>query len=72
MISFEVGIGMLSGGLLGYVYYDMTHYFLHHDQPSWVPLQQLKRHHMRHHYQDHHRGYGITSTFWDRIFGTMP
>ena len=27
---------------------------------------------MRHHFQDHERGYGVSAPFWDRVFGTAP
>ncbi len=25
---------------------------------------------MRHHFQDHERGYGVSAPFWDYVFGT--
>jgi len=25
---------------------------------------------MRHHYSDYENGFGVTSRFWDRVFGT--
>jgi sterol desaturase/sphingolipid hydroxylase (fatty acid hydroxylase superfamily) len=28
--------------------------------------------HMRHHFQDHDRGYGVSAPFWDYVFGTAP
>ena len=30
----------------------------------------LRELHMRHHFQDHERGYGISAPYWDRVFGT--
>lgn len=30
------------GGLLGYVMYDVTHYYLHHGQPSKETIRNLK------------------------------
>ena len=27
---------------------------------------------MRHHFQDHHYGFGVTSPLWDAVFRTMP
>jgi len=27
---------------------------------------------MRHHFQNHERGYGVSAPFWDHIFGTAP
>ncbi|KFH44813.1 Ceramide very long chain fatty acid hydroxylase-like protein [Hapsidospora chrysogenum ATCC 11550] len=57
------------GGVVGYVLYDMTHYFLHHENlPLWY--KQLKKYHLQHHYFDYELGFGVTSKFWDDIFGT--
>jgi sterol desaturase/sphingolipid hydroxylase (fatty acid hydroxylase superfamily) len=25
---------------------------------------------MRHHFQNHERGYGVSAPFWDHVFGT--
>jgi hypothetical protein len=33
---------LFGGGLLGYVMYDCTHYYLHHGQPSTDPAKHLK------------------------------
>ncbi|RWW17299.1 hypothetical protein BHE74_00003603, partial [Ensete ventricosum] len=33
---------LFGGGLLGYVVYDCTHYYLHHGQPSKDPAKNLK------------------------------
>jgi sterol desaturase/sphingolipid hydroxylase (fatty acid hydroxylase superfamily) len=27
---------------------------------------------MRHHFQNHERGYGVSAPFWDHVFGTAP
>ncbi|EYE98921.1 fatty acid alpha-hydroxylase [Aspergillus ruber CBS 135680] len=57
------------GGVFGYVCYDMTHYFLHHrNLPSYY--KSLKKYHLQHHFADFDNGFGVTSRFWDRIFGT--
>lgn len=34
------------------------------------PFRQMN--HMDHHFRYHDSGYGITSNFWDRVFGTLP
>lgn len=58
-----------AGGVFGYVLYDMTHYFLHHENlPLWY--KQLKKYHLQHHFLDYELGFGVTSKFWDDIFGT--
>ncbi|KJZ80323.1 hypothetical protein HIM_00173 [Hirsutella minnesotensis 3608] len=57
------------GGIFGYVCYDLTHYFLHHENlPLWY--KQLKKYHLQHHFLDYELGFGVTSKFWDTIFGT--
>jgi sterol desaturase/sphingolipid hydroxylase (fatty acid hydroxylase superfamily) len=27
---------------------------------------------MRHHFQDHRYGFGVSSPLWDVVFGTLP
>ncbi|KAI3466889.1 hypothetical protein Pfo_023552 [Paulownia fortunei] len=63
---------LFGGGLLGYVIYDCTHYYLHHGKPLRGVSYQLKRFHMNHHFRIQDKGFGITTDFWDRIFGTLP
>ena len=64
--AFAFGAGFLSGYLL----YDMIHYYLHHGRPRTRFGRWLRELHMRHHFQDHERGYGISAPYWDRVFGT--
>ncbi len=59
-----------AGFLGGYLYYDMLHYHMHHHRPTTEMGRRLRELHMRHHFQDHERGYGVSAPFWDRVFGT--
>ena len=59
-----------SGFVLGYLFYDMTHYAIHHFYFKNGLWMKIKKHHMVHHYRDHDNGYGVSSKFWDIIFGT--
>jgi sterol desaturase/sphingolipid hydroxylase (fatty acid hydroxylase superfamily) len=34
-------------------------------------MKPLWRNHHLHHYKDEHRGFGVSTTIWDRVFGTM-
>ena len=34
--------------------------------------KRLREHHMRHHFQDHSAGYGVSSPLWDHVFRTYP
>ncbi|VUC31905.1 unnamed protein product [Clonostachys rosea] len=63
------GTAGFCGGLFGYVCYDMTHYWIHFASPPlWY--KELKRYHMAHHYLEYELAFGITSKFWDNVFGT--
>jgi dihydroceramide fatty acyl 2-hydroxylase len=61
-----------SGFLGGYLFYDMLHYHVHHHRPRTWMGRRLRELHMRHHFQDHDRGYGVSAPFWDHVFGTAP
>jgi len=60
-----------AGFLAGYLFYDMVHYHLHHHTPRTRLGKWLRELHMRHHFQDDERGFGISAPYWDRVFGTM-
>jgi dihydroceramide fatty acyl 2-hydroxylase len=59
-----------AGFFLGYLIYDMTHYYLHHYTPKTRLGKLMRELHMRHHFQDDARGFGISAPFWDVVFGT--
>jgi sterol desaturase/sphingolipid hydroxylase (fatty acid hydroxylase superfamily) len=61
---------VFAGFLLGYLFYDMVHYATHHFSMKSGVWLWLKKYHMRHHYDDDHSGYGVSSPLWDYIFGT--
>ncbi|NWF50723.1 MAG: sterol desaturase family protein [Ignavibacteriaceae bacterium] len=58
------------GFLIGYLFYDITHYAVHHFNMHNKFWLAIKNHHMRHHYLDSARGYGVSSPIWDIIIGT--
>lgn len=71
-LSQDVFLALFASGILGYVAYDMVHYSQHHSNPPkdsyWA---KMKQYHMKHHWSGlHNVGYGITSKFWDKLFGT--
>jgi len=59
-----------AGFIVGYLFYDMTHYAIHHYNMHNKFWLAVKNYHMKHHYQDEDKGYGVTSPFWDLIFRT--
>jgi len=58
------------GFITGYLFYDMTHYAVHHFNLKNKFWLDLKQHHMLHHYKDMDNGYGVSSKFWDLVFRT--
>ena len=56
------------GFILGYLFYDMTHYAIHHFNFKNSIWKNIKQHHMLHHYSDPTKGYGVSSALWDKIF----
>jgi dihydroceramide fatty acyl 2-hydroxylase len=61
-----------TGFLTGYLFYDMLHYHVHHHTPRTRLGHRLRELHMRHHFQDDERGFGISAPYWDRVFRTAP
>jgi dihydroceramide fatty acyl 2-hydroxylase len=61
-----------AGFYLGYVTYDTVHFALHHTHPKGRLGHRLRELHMRHHFEDHERGFGVSAPWWDIVFGTRP
>ncbi|KAI8080718.1 uncharacterized protein B0P05DRAFT_509045 [Gilbertella persicaria] len=61
----------VGGAFFGYVCYDMIHYYIHHAKVIEIYFKELKRYHVAHHYKNFESGFGITSKFWDYVFGTV-
>jgi dihydroceramide fatty acyl 2-hydroxylase len=64
-------IALASGMIFGYIQYDCTHYFIHHGlfkQSPW--FKPLRESHAEHHYRNHDKAFGVTTPFFDFVFGT--
>lgn len=64
------------GMLAGYLAYVVTHFAAHHAAPPGLAgtrwLRRRRRSHALHHARRQDHGcYGVTSGFWDRVFGSM-
>lgn len=61
----------MAGYIIGYVCYSVIHVSIHKTN---VPkfLKHLYRHHAIHHYKYPDKAFGVSTTFWDRVFRTMP
>lgn len=63
--------GFFPGFMLGYLLYASMHYLIHAVAPPFKFMKPLWRNHHLHHYKNEDLGFGVSNTFWDRIFGTM-
>jgi sterol desaturase/sphingolipid hydroxylase (fatty acid hydroxylase superfamily) len=70
VLSLGGAFAVASGFFSGYLAYDMTHYYVHHRMPKSALGRKLRELHMRHHFQDDTKGYGISAPWWDVVFRT--
>lgn len=70
MFSQDVREMVFAGTLVGYVWYDVCHFYIHHSKPLYPFLQFLKKYHMNHHYRTPLLGFGVSNPLWDLAFGT--
>ena len=59
-----------AGFILGYLFYDMTHYAVHHYNMKNKFWLYIKKHHMLHHYKHSDKGFGVSQPAWDYVFNT--
>jgi sterol desaturase/sphingolipid hydroxylase (fatty acid hydroxylase superfamily) len=67
----DYSLPFFSGFILGYLLYASMHYAIHAFNPPFRWMKPLWRNHHLHHYKDEHKGFGVSSTIWDHVFGTM-
>jgi dihydroceramide fatty acyl 2-hydroxylase len=63
-------LATMSGLLLGYIVYDMTHYYTHHGKPTTRWGKFLKAYHLSHHHKHADRMWGVSQPLWDVVFRT--
>lgn len=59
------------GFVFGYLLYGSMHYAIHAWKPPFKWMKPLWRNHHLHHYKNEEYGFGVSTTLWDRVFGTM-
>lgn len=42
--------------------------YIAHRLPAYY--QEIKKYHLQHHFADYQLGFGVTTKFWDKVFGT--
>jgi sterol desaturase/sphingolipid hydroxylase (fatty acid hydroxylase superfamily) len=71
LFGLPYGYPVLMGFIIGYLGYDMVHYYTHHAKPTTGLGQTLRRLHLMHHFRDPARGFGVSAPYWDYVFGTQ-
>jgi sterol desaturase/sphingolipid hydroxylase (fatty acid hydroxylase superfamily) len=71
LASLTVASGLTTGVLVGYMTYQLVHRATHFWQPTRGSyLYRARLRHSGHHYHRELGNFGITSVFWDHVFGT--
>lgn len=66
------GFAALATGLLTTCVYEFVHCIQHLAyKPKSKTIAEMKKRHMAHHFHDENGNYGITTFFWDKVFGTF-
>lgn len=71
ILGTRLGYPWLVGMGLGYLVYDMTHFWIHHAVPKNGFLKMQKRRHVHHHYFQPNVNFGISNPLFDVVFGTL-
>jgi len=71
LLPLPYSIGAITGLIVGYIYYDLMHYYLHHSSPEFLFTKELKTHHLYHHYKNEESNFGISMSLFDYIFDTF-
>jgi dihydroceramide fatty acyl 2-hydroxylase len=70
VLGIPIGLAVCAGFYAGYLAYDMLHFALHHHRPRSRLGRLFHELHMRHHFEDDERGFGVSAPWWDLVFRT--
>ncbi|MBS0245280.1 MAG: sterol desaturase family protein [Proteobacteria bacterium] len=70
-LGFDFGAAATAGLATGYLWYVFVHYATHHWRPRRnTYLYRARLRHARHHHMSESGNFGVTTGFWDHVFGT--
>lgn len=72
LIFDEYYLTYYSGLVFGYLCYDYIHYATHHFSMKKGIGKFLKVYHLKHHFRNENKSFGVSNPLWDYIFGTKP
>ncbi|TNF32094.1 MAG: hypothetical protein EP314_00380 [Bacteroidetes bacterium] len=70
-IDWILAVSFVSGLVGMYGFYEATHARFHRKGPIAKPFIILRKHHFYHHFHQPKLNHGVTTRFWDRVFGTF-
>lgn len=70
--SLNAASGAAVGVMAGFLWYGIVHHAIHYRRPRRIAKRLLwaSRRHAQHHYAHRPGNFGVTTSFWDRVFGT--
>ncbi|MBL0176204.1 MAG: sterol desaturase family protein [Ignavibacteria bacterium] len=71
LMGAEYSTAFMPGFLTGYLFYDISHFAVHHFPIKGRFFGAMREHHMRHHFKDPDAGFGVSSPLWDVVFRTV-
>lgn len=70
VVGGALGVAFSVGFIAMYLTYEVLHRRAHTHGPTGPYSRWLRRNHFAHHFADPKRGQGVTTSLWDRAFGT--
>ena len=67
----QLGWGVGLGYLVGYGFYDLIHWRAHRRPIANGYEAAVRKHHFIHHFHAPMHNHGVTTPFWDHVFGTF-
>ena len=71
LLGRKAAYGINCGIALGQIIMDAAHVLFHSRFRPWY-LESARSYHLYHHFSDDDLGHGLTTSFWDMVFCTLP
>jgi sterol desaturase/sphingolipid hydroxylase (fatty acid hydroxylase superfamily) len=69
--SWRAASFLFAGLVLGYFYYELLHFRVHHRRARLRLFRYLRKYHLLHHYRTPELRFGVSSPLFDIVFGTF-
>ncbi len=69
-LNASIACAVFAGFLAGYVCFGAVHQAVHHSKSQSRLMRYFKKLHAIHHHGNSSKNFGVTTNFWDHVFGT--